>query len=151
MPKRRRWVHRNEWAPSQFRFFIVSPGSIALAQYLLPSSSGAGRVAAIIAGMKNPAFSLRKEDIVLSDPEALADRLAEFLRAHVQPDDADRDLILLFVDRLFLGFCDDFSDEELMRGVQVDFPGLRKEQVASLRTMQGKSRAGAAMAAEAGR
>jgi hypothetical protein len=89
--------------------------------------------------MKNPSFSLRKDDLVLSDPEALADRLCEFLRAHVRPEDTDRDLLLMFVDRLFLGLCDDFEDEELMQGAQVQFTALSKDQVASLRAMQAEA------------
>jgi hypothetical protein len=89
--------------------------------------------------MKNPSFSLRKDDLVLSDPEALADRLGEFSRAHVRPEDTDRDLQLMFVDRLFLGLCDDFKDEELMRGAAVQFTALSKDQVVSLRAMQAKA------------
>jgi hypothetical protein len=86
-----------------------------------------------------PSFSLHSNDVVLSDPEVLADRLAEFLRAHVRPDPTDRDLILMFVDRLFLGLCDDFEDEELMRGAHVQFPALSKDQVVSLRAMQARA------------
>jgi len=89
--------------------------------------------------MKTPSFSLLTADLVLSDPEALADRLAEFLRAHIRPDPTDRDLVLMFVDRLFLGFCDDFDDEELLRGAHVQFPALSKDQVASLRAMQARA------------
>ena len=88
----------------------------------------------IIVGMKTPLFSLGKDDILLSDPEVLADRLAEFLRRNVEP--ADRDLIVMFVDRLLLGLCDDFEDEELMRGAQVKFAALSQEEVDSLRAMQ---------------
>ena len=100
--------------------------------------------------MKAPSFSLRKEDVVLCDPEGLADRLAEFLRANLRPDDSDRDLILMFVDRLFLGLCDDFDDEELVRGAHVQFTGLSQEQLASLRAMQAKAHESTA-AAKAGR
>jgi hypothetical protein len=103
--------------------------------------------------MKNPTFALDKSDVVLSDPEALADRLAEFLRSELQPDETDRDLLLMFVDRLFLGLCDDFEDDELMRGAEVQFSALRGEQLESLRAMQARAREALheAMAANAGR
>jgi hypothetical protein len=91
-------------------------------------------------GMNTPSFSLREEDVVLADPEAFADRLAEFLRSQVSPDPTDRDLVLMFVDRLFLGLCDDFDDEELMRGAQVQLAALSKDQVASLRAMQARAK-----------
>jgi hypothetical protein len=89
--------------------------------------------------MTSSSFSLSPNDIVLSDPEALADRLAEFLRARLCPDDADRDLLLMFVDRLFLVFCDDLTDEELKRGAHIDFEPLNETQIASLRRMQARA------------
>lgn len=76
---------------------------------------------------------------MLSDPEGFADRLAEFLLTYIKPDQSDRDLILMFVDRLFLGLCDDVEDEELERGVQVQFPALSKDQINSLRAMQART------------
>jgi len=102
--------------------------------------------------MNTPSFSLREDDVVLSDPEALADRLAEFLRAHVSPDPTDRDLILMFVDRLFLGLCDDLGDEDLIQGAHVQFAALSRDQLASLRAMQARANETRpfAMAAKAG-
>jgi hypothetical protein len=102
--------------------------------------------------MNTPSFSLREEDVVLADPEAFADRLAEFLRTELQPDETDRDLVLMFVDRLFLGLCDDFEDAELMRGAHVQFPALRGDQLESLRAMQARVRgtSSKALAATAG-
>jgi len=86
--------------------------------------------------MKYPSFTLTPEEIKLADPEAFADRLAEFLQSHVCPDPSDRDLLLIFLDRLFLAFCDDFSDEQLRTGTRVELEPLSDAHIASLRALQ---------------
>ena len=87
--------------------------------------------------MKNrPSFELTPDDIHLSDPEALADRLAGFLRSSLRPDDLDRDLVVMFVDRLFLALCDDFDEEELLRGAEVKFCALTREKIDSIKGLR---------------
>ena len=81
-------------------------------------------------------FELNQDDVTVSDPEGLADRLAAFLRSNLRPDDADRDLIVMLVDRLFLGMCDDFDDEELLRGPEVQFSALTQDQIDSMKAMK---------------
>ena len=85
--------------------------------------------------MKLPTFVLDKADTALSDPETLADRLAAFLHANICLAATDRDLLLIFVDRLFLALCDDFSDDELKQGARIQFEPLNDQQIASLRAL----------------